>query len=85
MRTRLMRRALPRPVVNGSAAPRKNMRWKKLNLERSAMTQKAIGFVGFGEAAQCFATDLAAKGVPEPLVFCEGPTNIHPTRKRFAP
>ena len=47
------------------------------------MTQKVIGFVGFGEAAQCFAAHLAAKGVPEPLVFCEGPTNHPPYTDAF--
>ena len=47
------------------------------------MTQKTIGFVGFGEAAQCFAAHLAAKGFPEPLVFCEGPTNHPPYTDAF--
>ena len=47
------------------------------------MTQKIIGFVGFGEAAQCFAAHLAAKGVPAPLVFCDGPSNHPPYTDAF--
>jgi|UPI000412A397 3-hydroxyisobutyrate dehydrogenase-like beta-hydroxyacid dehydrogenase len=48
-----------------------------------AMTQKTIGFVGFGEAARCFAAHLARKGVPPPLVFCEGTTNRPPYSEAF--
>jgi len=42
-----------------------------------------IGFVGFGEAAQCFAAHLAAKGAAAPLVFCEGRTNHPPYSATF--
>ncbi|WP_229168307.1 NAD(P)-dependent oxidoreductase [Bradyrhizobium altum] len=47
------------------------------------MTEQMIGFVGFGEAAQCFAAHLAAKGGPTPLVFCEGKTNRPPYSEGF--
>ncbi|MGY3588473.1 3-hydroxyisobutyrate dehydrogenase-like beta-hydroxyacid dehydrogenase [Bradyrhizobium sp. USDA 4341] len=47
------------------------------------MTQQVIGFVGFGEAAQCFAAHLAAKGGPAPLVFCAGKTNRPPYSEGF--
>lgn len=46
------------------------------------MTQQVIGFVGFGEAAQCFAAHLAGKGGAAPLVFCEGKTIVHLIRTR---
>ena len=47
------------------------------------MTQTVIGFVGFGEAAQCFAAHLASKNLPETLVFCEGQTNHPPYTEAF--
>jgi len=47
------------------------------------MTQQVIGFVGFGEAAQCFAAHLANKGVAELLAFCDGPTNHPPYTQAF--
>ncbi|WP_338827661.1 NAD(P)-dependent oxidoreductase [Bradyrhizobium sp. 27S5] len=51
------------------------------------MTQQVIGFVGFGEAAQCFARHLAAKGRVKggsaPLVFCDGKTNRPPYSEAF--
>ena len=47
------------------------------------MTQKPIGFVGFGEAAQCFAAHLTGKGAPAPLVFCDGNTNHPPYSEAF--
>ncbi|MHC2333793.1 NAD(P)-dependent oxidoreductase [Bradyrhizobium sp. USDA 4454] len=47
------------------------------------MTQQVIGFVGFGEAAQCFAAHLASKSGPAPLVFCEGKTNRPPYSDAF--
>ena len=47
------------------------------------MTQQRIGFVGFGEAAQCFAAHLVSKGAAAPLVFCEGKTNHPPYPEAF--
>lgn len=46
------------------------------------MSQVVVGFVGFGEAAQCFAAHLAARGVPS-VVFCEGGTNHPPYSAAF--
>ena len=47
------------------------------------MTIPVIGFVGFGEAAQCFAAHLAAQGAPPMPVFCDGPTNHPPYSDGF--
>ncbi|MCA6122960.1 NAD(P)-dependent oxidoreductase [Bradyrhizobium sp. WSM 1704] len=47
------------------------------------MPEQTIGFVGFGEAAQCFAAHLAGKGALAPLVFCEGKTNHPPYQEAF--
>jgi 3-hydroxyisobutyrate dehydrogenase-like beta-hydroxyacid dehydrogenase len=47
------------------------------------MTAPVIGFVGFGEAAQCFARHLTIKGAAAPLVFCEGRTNRPPYSEPF--
>ncbi|RVT97499.1 NAD(P)-dependent oxidoreductase [Rhodovarius crocodyli] len=47
------------------------------------MTIPVIGFVGFGEAAQCFAAHLAAQGAPPMPVFCDGPTNHPPYSAGF--
>ncbi|WP_246668173.1 MULTISPECIES: hypothetical protein [Bradyrhizobium] len=47
------------------------------------MTQRRIGFVGFGEAAQCFAAHLAGRHESAPLVFCEGKTNRPPYSEAF--
>ena len=47
------------------------------------MKGPVIGFVGFGEAAQCFCRHLAGQGVSEILVFCEGPTNRPPYSEAF--
>jgi 3-hydroxyisobutyrate dehydrogenase-like beta-hydroxyacid dehydrogenase len=42
-----------------------------------------IGFVGFGEAAQCFCRHLVQQGAGEILVFCEGTTNRPPYTDAF--
>ncbi|MEN3350823.1 MAG: hypothetical protein V7632_4458 [Bradyrhizobium sp.] len=47
------------------------------------MTHQKIGFVGFGEAAQCFAAHLVGNGAAAPLVFCEGKTNRPPYSDAF--
>ena len=47
------------------------------------MTVPVIGFVGFGEAAQCFAGHLAAQGVTGIVAFCEGRTNRPPYSEAF--
>jgi 3-hydroxyisobutyrate dehydrogenase-like beta-hydroxyacid dehydrogenase len=47
------------------------------------MTGPVIGFVGFGEAARCFSAHLAAQGIDEILVFCDGTTNSPPYSQAF--
>ncbi|WP_160122946.1 NAD(P)-dependent oxidoreductase [Rhodovarius lipocyclicus] len=47
------------------------------------MTTPVIGFVGFGEAAQCFAAHLATQGQPPMPVYCDGPTNHPPYSDAF--
>jgi len=47
------------------------------------MTTPVIGFVGFGEAAQCFAAHLATQGQPPMPVYCDGPTNRPPYSEAF--
>jgi 3-hydroxyisobutyrate dehydrogenase-like beta-hydroxyacid dehydrogenase len=42
-----------------------------------------VGFIGFGEAAQCFCRHLAAHDVSEILVFCEGQSNRPPYTDSF--
>lgn len=46
------------------------------------MSIPTIGFVGFGEAARCFARHLSEKGLPV-QAFCEGPTNHPPYPPAF--
>jgi len=47
------------------------------------MTLPRIGFIGFGEAARCFARHFADLGVPEMTVFCDGATNRPPYTPGF--
>lgn len=47
------------------------------------MTYPVIGFVGFGEAARCFASHLASRGVTGMLAFCAGQTNRPPYSGSF--
>ncbi|PZW39351.1 3-hydroxyisobutyrate dehydrogenase-like beta-hydroxyacid dehydrogenase [Humitalea rosea] len=47
------------------------------------MSHPVIGFVGFGEAAQCFARHFSGQGVAGMLVFCEGATNRPPYSPAF--
>jgi 3-hydroxyisobutyrate dehydrogenase-like beta-hydroxyacid dehydrogenase len=47
------------------------------------MTGPVVGFVGFGEAARCFSAHLAARGLSEILVFCDGATNRPPYSPAF--
>ena len=42
-----------------------------------------IGFVGFGEAARCFAAHFAQSGIADMPVFCDGPTNHPPYSDAF--
>ena len=49
----------------------------------TSMLQPKVAFVGFGEAAQCFASHLAARGVQPVLAFCQGNTNGPPYSKAF--
>lgn len=42
-----------------------------------------IAFVGFGEAARCFAAHFAAQGIAGMPVFCEGVTNRPPYAPAF--
>jgi 3-hydroxyisobutyrate dehydrogenase-like beta-hydroxyacid dehydrogenase len=53
------------------------------NHEAKRMTHQVIGFVGFGEAARCFAAHLAKQGVTELLAFCDGPSNHPPYSETF--
>lgn len=47
------------------------------------MQHPRIGFVGFGEAAQCFAAQLSTQGVTPILAYCEGLTNKPPYSEAF--
>jgi 3-hydroxyisobutyrate dehydrogenase-like beta-hydroxyacid dehydrogenase len=47
------------------------------------MRHPRIGFVGFGEAAQCFASHLTAQGVKPILAYCQGQTNKPPYSEAF--
>jgi len=47
------------------------------------MSSPVIGFVGFGEAAQCFVRHLSANTDRTPLVFCAGRTNRPPYTTGF--
>jgi 3-hydroxyisobutyrate dehydrogenase-like beta-hydroxyacid dehydrogenase len=42
-----------------------------------------IGFVGFGEAARCFATHLASRGATAMVAFCDGTSNRPPYSTAF--
>jgi 3-hydroxyisobutyrate dehydrogenase-like beta-hydroxyacid dehydrogenase len=42
-----------------------------------------IGFVGFGEAARCFATHLASRGTTGMVAFCDGKSNRPPYSTAF--
>lgn len=46
-------------------------------------TPVRVGFVGFGEAASCFATGLHEAGLSELAVFCDGPRNRPPYSDAF--
>lgn len=47
------------------------------------MACPVIGFVGFGEAARCFATHLASRGTTGMLAFCDGASNRPPYSTAF--
>ncbi len=47
------------------------------------MQHPRIGFVGFGEAARCFAAHMAAQGVKPILAYCHGKTNRPPYPEAF--
>ncbi|WP_342358725.1 DUF1932 domain-containing protein [Terrarubrum flagellatum] len=47
------------------------------------MNKPTVGFVGFGEAAQCFARHLSDVGAAEIIAFCDGPTNHPPYEPAF--
>jgi 3-hydroxyisobutyrate dehydrogenase-like beta-hydroxyacid dehydrogenase len=47
------------------------------------MAHPTIGFVGFGEAAQCFGRHLAQRQVGEILTFCDGGSNHPPYTQAF--
>jgi 3-hydroxyisobutyrate dehydrogenase-like beta-hydroxyacid dehydrogenase len=47
------------------------------------MPQPKIAFVGFGEAAQCFAKHLAAQTGAPMVAFCQGKTNAPPYSQAF--
>jgi 3-hydroxyisobutyrate dehydrogenase-like beta-hydroxyacid dehydrogenase len=47
------------------------------------MRARTIGFVGFGEAAQCFARHLVANSAAKVLAFCDGRTNRPPYSDSF--
>ncbi len=47
------------------------------------MTYPVIGFVGFGEAARCFASHLVSRGVTGILAFCAGQSNRPPYSDSF--
>ncbi len=48
-----------------------------------AMAQPKIAFVGFGEAARCFASHLAAQTGAPIAAFCQGKTNAPPYSQAF--
>lgn len=47
------------------------------------MPQPKVAFVGFGEAAQCFARHLAAQTGAPITAFCQGTTNAPPYSQAF--
>ncbi|MGY8708055.1 DUF1932 domain-containing protein [Bradyrhizobium sp. 18BD] len=47
------------------------------------MPQPRVAFVGFGEAAQCFASHLAAQTGAPVVAFCHGKTNAPPYSQAF--
>ncbi|MDH2400944.1 DUF1932 domain-containing protein [Bradyrhizobium sp. SSUT18] len=47
------------------------------------MQHPRIGFVGFGEAAQCFASHLTAQGAGPILAYCNGNANRPPYSEAF--
>jgi len=47
------------------------------------MPQPKVAFVGFGEAAQCFAKHLAAQVGVQMIAFCQGKTNAPPYSQAF--
>lgn len=47
------------------------------------MPQPKIAFVGFGEAARCFASHLAAQTGAPMVAFCQGKTNAPPYSEAF--
>lgn len=47
------------------------------------MQQPKIAFVGFGEAAQCFAKHLATQTRARIVAFCQGKTNAPPYSRAF--
>ncbi|WP_051383079.1 NAD(P)-dependent oxidoreductase [Bradyrhizobium sp. WSM3983] len=47
------------------------------------MPQPKVAFVGFGEAAQCFASHLAAQTGAPIVAFCQGKTNAPPYSQAF--
>lgn len=47
------------------------------------MASPVIGFVGFGEAARCFATHLASRGTMGMVAFCDGTSNRPPYSDAF--
>ena len=47
------------------------------------MPQPKVAFVGFGEAAQCFAKHLAAQTGAPMVAFCQGKTNAPPYSQAF--
>jgi 3-hydroxyisobutyrate dehydrogenase-like beta-hydroxyacid dehydrogenase len=61
-------------MVVGSATPRE---------EASSMPQPKIAFVGFGEAARCFASHLAVQTGAPMAAFCQGKTNAPPYSEAF--
>lgn len=48
-----------------------------------SMPQPKIAFVGFGEAARCFASHLATRTGAPMLAFCQGKTNAPPYSEVF--
>ncbi|QPF95326.1 NAD(P)-dependent oxidoreductase [Bradyrhizobium commune] len=51
--------------------------------ETSSMPQPKIAFVGFGEAARCFATHLTARIGTPMVAFCQGKINMPPYSEAF--
>src|SRR2546423_15718284 len=66
--------AEPGTMAVGSETPRE---------ETSSMPQPKIAFVGFGEAARCFASHLAAQTGAPMVAFCQGKTNAPPYSEAF--